>query len=253
MHKIFAKPLFLGKKVIFLTDCHSTNDELSALLRKSSSPEGLVIYTDHQRSGKGQRGNVWLDEPGKNVLMSVLLKPTYLKISDQHLLNVVIGLSIIRSVGRYLGEERVKLKWPNDVLIDSKKICGILVENTLQGETLENSIMGIGFNLNQKAFGLPNATSLTMQTGEEYSRKSFIENLLVDIEYFLLKLKNGQQNLLLQLYHEKLYLKGVTSSFQDESGEFTGTILGIDNTGKLIVSKGGSLCNYGIKEIKFLS
>lgn len=253
MHKFFAKPLFLGKKVVFLTDCHSTNDELSVLLKKSDPSEGLVIHTNHQKSGKGQRGNIWLDEPGKNVLMSVLLKPIFLKISDQHLLNVVIGLSVIRCVGRYLEEERIKLKWPNDVLIDNRKICGILVENTLKGETLENSIVGIGFNLNQKGFGLPNATSLAIQTEEEYDRDSFIENLLVDIEYFLLKLKNGQQNLLLQLYHEKLYLKGEASFFRDENGEFTGTILGIDKAGKLIVSKEGSFHNYGIKEIEFLS
>lgn len=186
------------------------------------------------------------------MLMSVLLKPTYLRISDQHMLNVVIGLSVIRCAARYLAEERLKLKWPNDVLVDNKKICGILVENSLKGNILENSVVGIGVNLNQKAFSLPSATSIAILTEKECDRDSFMENLLIDIEYFLLKLKNGQQNLLLQLYHEKLYLKGERSSFRDESGEFTGTILGIDNTGKLIVSKEGNFRNYGIKEIKFL-
>ena len=253
MHKFFAKPLFLGKKVIFLTDCHSTNDELSGLLKKGDQQEGLVIHTDCQKSGKGQRGNIWLGEPGKNVLLSVLLKPTYLKISDQHMLNVAVGLSVIRSVARYLPDERLKLKWPNDILVDNKKICGILVENSLKGNILEHSVVGIGINLNQQAFGLPNATSLGILTGKEYDRENFIENLLIDIEHFLLKLKNGQKTLLLQLYHEKLYLKDKKSSFRDDQGEFDGTILGIDNTGKLIISREKGFHSYGIKEVQFLS
>ncbi len=253
MHKIFAKPLFLGKKVIFLTDCHSTNDEMSSMVKKEDFSEGLIIYTDHQKSGKGQRGNVWFDEAGKNVLMSVLIKPTYLAISDQHLLNIVIGLSIIRCLTKHVEEKRIKLKWPNDVLIDNKKICGILVENSIQGNKLDNSIIGIGFNLNQKAFNLPSATSLVIETGLEFERDEFIEKLLIDLEYFLLKLKNGQKSLLLQLYHEKLYLKGEVSTYRDKEGEFSGVILGIDNTGKLIVSKEGNFHNYDIKEISFLS
>jgi len=252
LYKIFAKPLFLGKKVIFLTDCHSTNDELALLIKKDGWTEGMVIYTSHQKKGKGQRGNVWLDEDGKNVLMSVLVKPTYLLVSEQHLLNVVIGLSVIRSVARYLDERRLKLKWPNDVLVNDKKICGILIENTVKGNKLENSIVGVGLNLNQKAFGSLNVTSLILEIDKVVDREEFIESLLVDIEYFLLKLKNGQQSSLLQLYHEKLYLKGETSLYSDEDGEFSGMILGIDNTGKLIVSKEGSLRYYGIKEIKFL-
>ncbi len=253
MHKIFAKPLFLGKKVIFLPDCHSTNDEMSSMIKKEDFSEGLVIYTDHQKSGKGQRGNVWLDEPGKNVLMSVLIKPSYLLISEQHLLNVVIGLSVIRTLAEHIEEKRLKLKWPNDVLVDNNKICGILVENTIKGDKLENSVIGTGINLNQKAFNLPTATSLAIETDQVFNREDFMEKLLIDIEYFLLKLKNGQKSLLLQLYHEKLYRKGEEASYRDMDGEFSGVILGIDNTGKLIVSKNGSFKNYGIKEIEFLS
>lgn len=226
---------------------------MSSMTKKEDFSEGLVIYTDHQKNGKGQRGNIWLDEAGKNVLMSVLIKPTYLLISEQHLLNVVIGLSVIRCLAGYVEEKRLRLKWPNDVLIDDKKVCGILVENTIKGGKLENSIIGVGLNLNQKAFSLQTATSLAIETDMEFGRDEFIEKLLIDVEYFLLKLKNGQKSLLLQLYHEKLYLKGEVSLYRDNEGEFSGMILGIDNTGKLIVSKDGSFRNYDIKEIEFLS
>ncbi len=252
MHKIFAKPLFLGKKVIFLTECHSTNDEMSSLQKNEDFLEGLVVYTDHQKKGKGQRGNVWLDEPGKNILMSVLLKPDFLRVPEQYLLNVVVGLSVIKSLARHLDEKTLKLKWPNDVLVGTRKICGILVENALYGDRLENSTVGIGVNLNQRAFSLPTATSMVMETDIEFDRDNFIEELLVDLEFFLLKLKNGQKSLLLQLYHEKLYRKGITSTFRDKDGDFEAVILGIDNSGKLIVSRGASFRNYQVKEIEFL-
>ena len=253
MHKIFAKPLFLGKKGIFLTECHSTNEELSSRIKNGETDEGMIIYSKHQKSGKGQRGNVWLDEPDKNVLMSVLIKPVYLVISEQYLLNVVIGLGVLKCAGRYLDQTKLSLKWPNDILIENRKISGILIENSIKGNKLENSIVGVGFNLNQSAFGLMSATSLFLETNELAVREEFIENLLLDFEYFLLKLKNGQKKLLLKLYHEKLHLRNVYASYQDQFGEFSGVILGIDDSGKLIVRKGEKIQHYGIKEIKFLS
>ena len=151
------------------------------------------MVSDHQKSGRGQRGNVWLDEPGKNVLMSVLIKPTYLSITEQHFLNIVIGLGALKTVSRHLPESDIKLKWPNDVLVNGKKISGILVENSVKSGKLENSVIGIGLNLNQRAFGLPSATSMSLETDHEFGRDEFIEEMLVDIEFYLLKLKNGQK------------------------------------------------------------
>lgn len=244
--------MFLGKKNIFLTECHSTNDELSSRVKSGEGIEGTVVFTDHQKSGKGQRGNTWIDEAGKNVLMSVLIKPNYLLVYEQYLLNVAVGLAVLRCAGRLLGPERVVLKWPNDILVDDKKICGILIENSIKGSRLENSIVGIGFNLNQSEFGLMRATSLLHETGDSHDREDFIENLLVDLEYFLLRLRSGKKDDLLKLYHEKLHLKGILAKYEDDSGVFIGKIVGIDNRGKLVVKKDEGTQHYGIKEIKFL-
>lgn len=223
------------------------------MVKKGEVGEGTLVYTDHQKSGKGQRGNKWIAEPGKNVLMSVLIRPSYVLVSEQYLLNVVVGLAVLRCVGRYLPTIDLVMKWPNDILVNGKKICGILVENSIKGSTLENSIVGIGFNLNQSSFGLMSATSIFLETGSPTNKEEFMENLLVDLEYYLLKLKNGKKSDLLVLYHENLFQKGVRAKYQDDEGEFYGVIEGIDNTGKLMVSKDLGKQHFGIKEIKFLS
>ncbi|MEQ9405228.1 MAG: biotin--[acetyl-CoA-carboxylase] ligase [Cyclobacteriaceae bacterium] len=241
----------MGKKVIFLTECHSTSDELAALLKKEDVQEGTVILTDHQKNGKGQRGNVWLDEPGKNLLISLLVKPSYLLISSQYLLNVAIGLGILKCAGRYLDPSRLSLKWPNDLLVDDRKISGVLIENSLKGSRLENSIIGIGFNLNQRAFNLPSATSIFVESDRTVDRDEFAGTLLADLEFFLLKLRNGQTEGLLQSYHQNLYLIEEQGVFKDKEGEFSGRIQGIDSSGKLLVNRNGSVVSYGLKEIEF--
>ncbi len=252
MHTFFAKPLFLGKKVDFLTECHSTNTVLMDLAKNGEVEEGYLVYTAHQTGGKGQRGNAWIDQLGKNALLSVLLLPNYLNPSEQFMLNLTVSLGVLKTTARYIDEKRLKLKWPNDILIHDRKICGILIESVIQGNKLEKAVIGIGFNLNQQDFGAFHATSVLNETGEEVVLEDFIENLLIDLEYFLLKLKNGQRDTLIQLYHEKLYRKGELGTYKDEEGIFEGTILGVDPSGKLIMNSGGKLKHYGMKEIQFL-
>ena len=221
------------------------------MAKRDKVEEGLVIYADHQTKGKGQRGNIWLDHPGKNILASILLSPTFLLPPEQYLLNVTVGLSVIKTVSRYLNQSTVHLKWPNDVLIDDRKISGILIENVLQGNRLEKAIVGVGINLNQDDFGVFPATSIFRELGKLIERTQFIEELLLDIEHYYLMLKNNGKEMLLQMYHEKLYQKGVVRKYEDKDGLFEGTILGIDATGKLIVNREGTLTHYGIKEINF--
>ncbi len=223
------------------------------LTKEGKTSEGTVVYTDHQLLGKGQRGNIWLDEPGKNILMSVLLHPHYLTPSEYYLLNLVVSLGVIRCAGRFIDHSKLKLKWPNDVLVEDRKICGILIENTIQEGKIEKTIVGIGFNLNQDDFSDFRATSLFRETNKEFDKEDFIESLLADIEVYVLKLKNGQQTILRKLYHEKLYLRGESKNYKDKSGEFAGTILGIDKLGRLIVNKNGNTYYYAVKEIEFLS
>lgn len=252
MHKIFAKPLFLGKKVLFLSQCHSTNEELLSLARKSNEPEGLVVYTDHQKKGRGQRGNAWLDEPGKNILMSVLLRPGFLIPSKQYLLNLIAGLAALDVLREVINSQTISLKWPNDIYIDEKKVGGILIESAFKGTILEYAVLGIGININQGGFNLLNATSVFLETGIHLDRLDVMDDFLHYLEKWFLKLKNGKEELILEAYHNNLLWKDELHSFIVDGREQKGMISGIDQNGKLKLEIDFEVRLFNIKEIEFI-
>src|SRR5262249_40524297 len=115
------------------------------LASKSALPEGTVVITSNQYAGRGQRGNEWNSEPGMNLTFSVLLKPSSLSVKNQFFLTIIASLSVFD----FLKEKQVgdlKIKWPNDILVYKKKICGMLIENSILGETINQSIIGVGLN-----------------------------------------------------------------------------------------------------------
>ncbi len=253
LHKIFAKPLFFGKKVLFLPQCHSTNEELLTLAKKSNEPEGFVLYTDHQEKGRGQRGNVWIDEPGKNILMSILLKPSFLNPSNQYFLNLIVGLSVVDVLRDLIPMSSYLLKWPNDIYVDDKKLGGILIESSLKGTKLEYSVLGIGMNVNQSGFNLLNATSLFLETKNQFNRFELMESLLQHLEKWYLKLKEGKEEMILAAYHEKLLWKDEVHTFRIDNRVQEGIIRGIDKQGRLMLGMEAGDRLFNIKEIEFLS
>lgn len=253
MHKFFAKPLFLGKKVEFLPQCHSTNDELTNIVKKGNQPEGLILYTDHQLKGKGQRGNVWLDEPGKNILMSVYLKPKNLAVGIQYYLTLIAGLAVSDALRIYL-DATIELKWPNDVYVNGRKISGILIENNLRGTLIESSIVGIGLNLNQRGFSLPSATSIFLETNSVIEREECMEEIVANLEKWYLKLNAGLLKEIRDTYHDRLMWKGEVHDFRSNNIEFEGVILGIDDLGRLeIEDQSGVKRCFNVKEVEFIS
>jgi BirA family transcriptional regulator, biotin operon repressor / biotin---[acetyl-CoA-carboxylase] ligase len=252
LHKIFAKPLFLGKKVLFLPQCHSTNEELSSLVKNYDEPEGLVVYSDHQHNGKGQRGNIWIDEAGKNVLMSILLKPVFLNPSKQYFLNLIVGLAVIDGISQKILDKKLSLKWPNDIYVGSSKVGGILIENNLKGNRIEHSIVGIGLNVNQNGFNLLNATSVLLETGSQCDRQELMEVILQYLEKWYLKLKGGNETEIIDAYHNCLLWKDELRTFKVGGAELNGLIRGIDNNGKLKLEMGSDIKTFNIKEIEFV-
>ena len=251
MHKIFAKTLFLGKKVVFLPQCHSTNDELATLAKNSKEPEGLVLYTKDQTKGKGQRGNVWLAEPGKNMLISVLLRPRFLDPQNQFYLNLITGLAIIDVLMESI-PNHLTLKWPNDVYIQDRKIAGILIESNIRGSSVESAIVGVGLNVNQNGFNLPKATSISIETGDDFVLNDVMENFLLHLEKWYLKLKSGDKRAILDQYHQLLMWRGEKRKFRRANEELFGEIIGIDQHGRLSINHDGILHHYNIKEIEFI-
>lgn len=210
------------------------------------------MYTDHQIAGKGQRGNIWLDEPGKNILMSLFLKPRTLKVSEQFYLNLIAGLAVIDALD-HVSKGKKELKWPNDIYVNHKKIGGILIETYLKGATLESAIVGLGFNLNQMGFNLSTATSLAIETGVQFQREEIMELILLQLEKWYLMLKSGRKEEILEAYHKRLRWKDSKHEFKAEGELFIGIIQGIDHAGRLIVEKeDGDRNTYSIKEIEFV-
>ena len=158
MYKHLAKTVFVGKSVIYLPTCHSTNQIAEELLTKPDIASGTIVITDNQTSGRGQRGNTWQADPGSNLTFTVISTPEFLPISRQFDLNIVASLAVRATVTEFVPD--VHVKWPNDVLVGTGKIAGILIQNFITGSKIRHTLIGIGLNVNQVQFDLPQATSL---------------------------------------------------------------------------------------------
>ncbi|MFA0961322.1 biotin--[acetyl-CoA-carboxylase] ligase [Roseivirga sp. BDSF3-8] len=254
MHKILTKTLFLGKKVIYLPSCHSTNDIAQNLAADTRVIEGTLVVTGNQLKGRGQRGNTWVSEPDANLTFSLILTPRFLPVARQFYLNICFSLAIsdlVRNTIPYSEEKAVAVKWPNDVYISNNKTAGILIENSLKKSNLEQSIAGVGLNVNQKAFGFKGPTSLYLESGEIYDLPVLLEELVRLIEKRYLQLRNGEWHTLKDEYLQRLYWKDELRLFRSEH-LFEGRIRGVDNEGHLLIETERGLRSFGIKDVQFI-
>ena len=139
--------LFVGQRIIELSSVDSTNNYLIDLSQRTSLVEGTIVIAKKQTAGRGQRNNIWSSESDKSLCISLLLKPK-LDITQQFLFNKFIALSLCQALNKY--SLTTKIKWPNDILIDRKKVAGILIENSIRAGKIEKSVVGIGVNINNK-------------------------------------------------------------------------------------------------------
>ena len=258
MYKIPGKTVFLGKKIISLPSCESTNTLMVYMSQSGLVEEGTVIITDSQTAGRGQAGNRWVSEPGTNLTLSILLKPTFLEPTHQFYLNIAMGLGICDALSALIIERgarqtRVNLKWPNDILIDDKKVCGILIENQVQGQFFSQSVVGIGLNVNQQHFEWPGVASLKLLLNHEWDRSAIFEILLEKLDERIMQLKSGAFNQLKTDYYSILYRINQQHEFITDGRSFLGTIQGIDEVGRLLVLVDGDVLRFNFKEIKFVS
>ncbi|MFN8347228.1 MAG: biotin--[acetyl-CoA-carboxylase] ligase [Spirosomataceae bacterium] len=251
MYKIKSGTLFIGKNLIYLPTCQSTNDEAADLLRLGKGPEGTVVITDYQTAGRGQRGNQWLARAGENFTLSLILRPNFLLPSQQFQLNIAVSLGIYEFFSSILGES-LKIKWPNDLYWKDSKLGGVLIENTIQRTRLENSIIGMGLNINQLAFEHPRATSLRQLTGTEYGLEELLPKLLVSLEKNYLLLRNGHYGLLKIRYLQNLYRYQEKHLFQRENETFEGMIAGVADSGLLALQIENRLEYFDFKGISYV-
>ena len=252
MYKIPANTLFLGKNIVFVPECHSTNTLAADLSSKTDMAEGSLVITAYQSAGRGQRGNTWLVEPDMNFTFSLILKPRFLSVKDQFYLNRFVSLGLTDYLRNYF-DEGVKIKWPNDILIRDKKVCGILIENQLSAMQLTQSIVGIGLNMNQKEFGVTTASSLSLLSGKEFDLQTELEKLLGALEARYLQLKQNKLEVLNSVYLQRLHWINERHTFTASDKTFEGEIIGTDEIGRLQIKSREGIRTFDVKEVSYLN
>jgi BirA family biotin operon repressor/biotin-[acetyl-CoA-carboxylase] ligase len=245
--------MIIGSGRIFIEKVSSTNTHAAFLLRKGKVQEGTVVYTSFQTAGRGQPGNTWESEYGKNMLFSILLYPVTVTAEKQFIISKMISLGIRDFLLSIIPD--VYIKWPNDIYVKSDKIAGILIENSLIKNEIENTIAGIGLNVNQDKFSpaAGNATSLKKLTGRELDLEICLTEISKTIDLRYKQMLYEKKSLIDADYQSALYRFGEFHEFSDINGIFEGKIVAVTGSGRLqIEDRRGRIYEYGFKEVDFL-
>lgn len=241
-------------EIIYLDTVVSTNTAIRELMDAGQElPEGSVLWAGFQGKGRGQMGNCWESEAGKNLTFSVVLYPDVIEARQQFLISQIASLSVKKTLDFYTGN--IRIKWPNDIYRQDGKICGMLIENDLSGSFIRRSIIGIGINLNQETFvsDAPNPVSLRQITGKEYHRKEVLDKFLSIFYPYYLQLLQDKQAAIKDDYMKALYRAGGFYPYQDKDGLFIASIEDVEPAGHLVLkTEQGDLRRYAFKEVCFL-
>lgn len=246
--------LFVGKNFIQVPQADSTNSMARELL-PSHPPEGTIVITSDQRKGRGQTGNSWFSSPDKNLTFSLILYPGFLSLHHAFYLHKVVGCALHEVLKPLMPEADLQIKWPNDLLADRKKMAGILVENILEQDHLQSSVIGIGLNINQDRFPphlKEKATSLFLSSGHMQPLQPILASILEKIEARYLELRSGKKNAIDDYYLHHLWGYQELISIRIGSEVQQRVMVGVDPSGRLALDMGGKLGFFGIKEIEFL-
>ena len=229
-------------KIIHIEETDSTNRWL-----KAHGEGTMVVVADYQTAGKGCGTNSWESERGKNLTFSMLIHPTDIPASQQFRITEVVSVALCEVLEQYIGD--VSIKWPNDIYVGDKKICGVLIENRLQGNVIVDSIIGIGLNVNQTEFvsDAPNPVSLRQLLGREIDREALLHDFLETLETV------SSSETTYSAYRNKLFRMGKQAVFSDETGRFEGTIQDVETDGRLLIKDlAGQARRYAFKEVQFV-
>lgn len=231
---------------IHIDETDSTNRWLKEQLPLSCP---TVVWTDYQTAGRGQGTNTWESERGKNLTFSIAFRPEDVKAAEQFILSMAISVALTQTL---CGLKDVSIKWPNDIYVGNKKICGILIENTLTGNHIKDCIMGIGLNVNQTLFvsDAPNPTSIALESGQQQSREEVLQTLLTNFSQLL---DNWDEDKIRKAYRQQLYWHEGSHPFRDQNGQFEASIIRVEDDGHLLLrDREGRERRYAFKEVAFL-
>jgi BirA family biotin operon repressor/biotin-[acetyl-CoA-carboxylase] ligase len=237
--------------IIHHSELDSTNNFAAALIKQNALIENFVVSTEKQTNGRGQRENLWWSEPGKNLSFSIVLQNISFETMRMFDLNIITSLSIIYALKPFFSE--IKIKWPNDIFANGKKIGGILIENTIQGNKIANSIIGIGINVNSEKMPefLANATSLGIICQQKFDLHLILTQILESFGNVWNQM--SIYNLLATEYKQHLWLLDKKHRYLDKNGIFIGTLKDVLPDGKLVLAdEFTNLRYYHFKEVEFI-
>ena len=239
-----------------LKETTSTNDYLAHLCKESKAKEFYTVIAESQTKGKGQRGNSWEAETGKNLTFSTVLYPTVLEANKQFCLSMLTALACHEALSNYT--DGFSIKWPNDIYWKDKKIGGILIENELEGKYIVQTIIGIGLNINQETFysDAPNPISLKQILGVEVRLEEVLTKVVHGIIGGYRQLENNfdvTSQAISTLYRKHLYRREGLFPYRDVQGEFLAEYQDVELDGRLILKdEQGTLRRYAFKEVNFI-
>lgn len=239
-----------GFEVFEYEEVESTNT-LAESFAVSELKDKQVLLTYHQTQGRGQLGNKWESETGQNISMTIVFKPAQLEAGKQFAVSMVIALGCFDFVCRYV--DGCSVKWPNDIYVNDRKIAGILIEHRIGGMYIQNSLCGIGLNINQEVFrsDAPNPVSLLQLTGKKIPLKTALAELLECIGKRYVQV--GEYELLEAGFMQHIYRAQGIFDWEDENGKFRASVDGVDEYGRLILKDSEDKERvYGFKEVKYI-
>ena len=227
-------------KIIHIEETDSTNQ----WLKDRRMGEDQVVWADYQTAGRGCGANRWESERGKNLLFSMMIHPENLPANKQFQISMAISLAIVDALGQLVGD--LCIKWPNDIYWRNGKLAGILIENTLKGNFIKDSIIGVGLNVNQREFhsDAPNPVSLWQITSQETDREQLLKDILNRLDF-------GEA--LKECYMKLLYRRKGFHPYTDKDGVFMAEIAGVEDDGHLLlIDEDGKERRYAFKEVTFI-
>lgn len=240
------------KNIIVFNELDSTNNYAKQLVKEKAA-QGTVVLAHYQESGRGQVGNFWESECGKNLLFSLILYPGFLEAGKQFYISKVVSLALAKVLKQHLDD--VKIKWPNDIYVGEKKIAGILIENTVKGMALDSSIVGVGVNINQEHFhsDAPNPVSMKQVLKKEFDIHDILKAFLLKLEDYIEVLREGRLEIVDSEYLQLLFRNKGLHRYRKAENEFSARIAGIGSFGQLQLEEpNGNVTEYMFKEVEFV-
>ena len=239
---------------IHLPETESTNLYAKAI---DTMDDLTLITTDHQTAGRGQRGNSWESEAGRNLLFSLIIKPSTIPAAQQFVISELISVAICDTLSQYTPD--IRIKWPNDIYYRDRKLCGILIEHDIEGTHLSRSIIGVGLNVNQTEFtsDAPNPISLRQILGREVEREALLETIATRFMELYTQHTSPTPTLSRTALHERyvrlLYRRDQHAPYRDVCGPFTATLRTVAPDGRLLLEDTqGQQRSYLFKEVEFV-